>query len=109
MLSVVTEQVTGTNHTYWVYVSNPPINTGVYWEDMGVPVLDNDSSGLPGLYDHQGPAQPAEEGKEIINYTVEIKEIPTCMGNEILCLNVTSQIWLSRIDGRTMQNSYRNS
>lgn len=40
---------------------------------MGAPVVDNESSWLPSLYDHQGPAQPAE-GKEIINYTVEIKK-----------------------------------
>lgn len=72
-------------------------------------MVDNESSWLPGLYDHQGPAQPAEEGKEIINYTVEIKEIPTCIGNEILCLNITSQIWLSRIDPSNTQNSHRNS
>lgn len=73
VLSVVTEQVTGTNHNYWAYISNLPINTGVYWEDVGTPVVDNESSWLPSLYDHQGPAQPVE-GKEIINYTVEIKK-----------------------------------
>lgn len=105
---MVTEQVTGTNHNYWAYISNLPINTGVYWEDVGTPVVDNESSWLPSLYDHQGPAQPAE-GKEIMNYTVDIKEIPTYMGYEILGLNITSQIWLSRIDHSTMQNSYRNS
>jgi hypothetical protein len=42
---------------------------------MGISVVYNESSSLPGLYDHHGPAQPAEEGKEIINYTVEIKGI----------------------------------
>lgn len=63
-----------------------------------------ESSWLPGLYDHHGPVQPTKEGKEIINYSVEIKGIPTCMGNGNHCLYITSQIWWSRIDHSTKQN-----
>lgn len=38
---------------------------------------------------------------------MEIKGIPTCMGNGNHCLYITSQIWLSRIDHSTKQNSYK--
>ena len=73
VLSVAIVHVTVTNHTPGAYISTPPIL--VNWGDMGISVVYNESSSLPGLYDHHGPAQPAEEGKEIINYTVEIKGI----------------------------------
>ena len=42
-LLVVTVQVTGTNYTYWAYVPNPPINIGINWGDMGIPVVVNKS------------------------------------------------------------------
>lgn len=68
MLSVVTLQVTEANYIYWAYVLNPPINTGVSWEDMNIPVAVNESSWLSSSYDNQGPM----EGKEIINYIVGV-------------------------------------
>ena len=46
---------------------------------------------LSGPYDHHGSAQPAQNGKEIVNYTVRIKGIPSRMGNGMNCLNITSQ------------------
>lgn len=62
---------------------------------------------LPGPYDHCGSDQPAEEGKEIVNYIVGIKGILICMVNGMYCLSITSYVWRSRIDRATTQNSYR--
>lgn len=42
LLFVVTVQVTGTNHTYWAYFSNPPIHRRVTWGDMDIPAVVNE-------------------------------------------------------------------
>ena len=89
MVSVVTAQVTGTNHTYWAYSPNPPINIGVSWRNMDILGVVNEFSWLSGPYDNQEPAKPMEEGKKIINYSVEVQEIPLFMGIGIQSLNRT--------------------
>lgn len=91
MMPVITVLVIRTNHTKWDCIANPPINGGVSWGYMAILVVTNNSSWLPGPYDHRGSSQPAQEGKEIVNYTVRIKGIPIYMGNEIYCLSITSQ------------------
>lgn len=42
LLFVATVQVTGTNHTYWAYFSNPPIHRRVTWGDMDIPAVVNE-------------------------------------------------------------------
>lgn len=88
----------GTNHNYWAYIPNPPINKWVVWGDVAIPIVVNESSWLPGPYDHRGPTQPKEDGKKIISYTVGMHGIPICMGNGMHCLNITFQIWLSIVN-----------
>lgn len=65
---------------------------------MAIPIVVNESSWLPGSYDHRGPTQPKEDGKKIINYTVGMQGIPICMGNGTHYLNITFQIWLSIVN-----------
>lgn len=88
MLFVITVQVTRTEHTYWAYNTNPPLNKGVNWGDMHIPVVFSESSWLPG-------PKLREEGKEIINYTVGVQGILIHMGNRTHCLNITFPFWLS--------------
>lgn len=76
MLPVITVQVKETNHTYWVYIPNPPINKGMRWGDMTIPVVVKELSRLPGPYDHRGSAMPEEESKEIVNNMVGMQGIP---------------------------------
>lgn len=52
MLSMVTVQVKGTDHNYWAYIPNPPINLAVSWEIMDIPLVVNESSWQPGPYDN---------------------------------------------------------
>ena len=73
-LLVVTLQVMVTNYTYWAYVPNPPINIGINWGDMGIWVVINESPWIPGSYDNKVLAKTTEQGKEIINCTVEYKD-----------------------------------
>lgn len=97
MLSVVTTQVMGTDHTYWAFIPNPAINLVESWGVMNIPMMVSESSWLPGPYDNRGPAQPMEEGKEIKNYTVGV-QVPICMRNGIQCLNIIFQVQLSIIN-----------
>lgn len=71
---------------------------------MDIPVVVNESSWLPGPYDHRRPVNHKEGGKEITNYTVEVQGIHICMGNGTHCLNVTFRCWLSIVNHRTTQN-----
>lgn len=80
------------------------LTKGLSWKDMDIPIVVYDFSWLPGTYDHRGPAKPEEEGKEIINYTVRVQAVPTCMGNGTHCLNITFQIWLSIVNHNTSQD-----
>lgn len=101
---MVTVEVTGTDHAYWAYFPNSPINRGISWGDMDTPDVVNESSWLPGSYDHRGAAKPEEEGKKFTNYTVRMQGIPICMGNGIHHLNITFQFWLSLVSHSTAQN-----
>lgn len=78
----------GTNHTYWAYNPNPPINMGVSWRNMDILVVLYEFSWLPGPQDKQEPVEPMEEGKKIINYSVGVQGIPISMGIGIQSLNI---------------------
>ncbi|VFV21208.1 Hypothetical predicted protein, partial [Lynx pardinus] len=70
MMSVLTLTMsTKENHTYWVYIPNPPLNGLITWDDPSFPVYVNDSVWFPGPYDNRGPFKPDEEGKIIPEYS----------------------------------------
>lgn len=89
VLSVVTVQVTGTNHINFHYIPKPSINKWLNWGDRVISVEVNESSWLPNW-----SLQPQEEGKKCINYTLAVQEIPIYVGQGTYCLSVTFQIYL---------------
>jgi hypothetical protein len=76
---------------------------------MTILVVVSDSSGRSGSNVHHGSAQPAQEGKGIVNYTVRLKAIPIHMGNGIYCLSIMSQfgyLELIKVRLRILTESY---
>ena len=53
------------NHTYWAYITNPPLLQVVEWTDKGPIVSTNDSLYMPPPWSLEGPSHPEEEGRLI--------------------------------------------
>lgn len=95
VLSVVTLQVTGTNHIYLHYIPKPSFNRWVNWGDMVFLLKSINLLGyLTGLYGHRGPARRKEEGEKFTNYTLVVQGIPIYVSQGTHCLSVTIQIYL---------------
>ena len=102
MMSVLTLTVsTKENHTYWVYIPNPPLNRLVTWDDPSFSVYVNDSIWLPGPYDNRSPFKPEEEGKIIPEYSVGADGPPICFGTGDHCVKFCSQAWIAEIPNGT--------
>ncbi|XP_032492309.1 endogenous retrovirus group K member 25 Env polyprotein isoform X2 [Phocoena sinus] len=69
VISISANEINCTNHTYWTYIPNPPLNMGVTGWDAPILVYVNESGWLPGPFDDRGPLKPEEEGRIIENYT----------------------------------------
>ncbi|XP_022431904.1 endogenous retrovirus group K member 25 Env polyprotein-like [Delphinapterus leucas] len=95
VISISANEINCTNHTYWTYIPNPPLNMGVTWWDAPIFVYVNESGWLPGPFDDRGPLKPEEEGRIIENYTVGVNGPPICMGKGDHCLKMNYQAWLS--------------
>ena len=54
-----------TNHTYWAYISNPPLLQVVELTDKGPIISTNDSVHMPPPWSLEGPFHPEEEGRLI--------------------------------------------
>ena len=60
------------NHTYWLYISNPPLLQVVEWTALGLVVSSNDLLHMPPPWSLEGPSHPEEEGR-LINISLAIK------------------------------------
>ena len=76
------------NHTYWLYISNPPLLQVVEWTALGLVVSTTDSVHMPPPWSLQGPSHPEEEGR-LINISLVYKILPLYMGPAELCINVS--------------------
>lgn len=68
-------------------------------EDSSVPIFDNDSSWIPGLYDPLFPLKKQEEGVQLSNsslsYTVGAELTHICISYETHCWQRGLQSWIS--------------
>lgn len=98
MLSGVTVGVKGLDQNYWAFILNYPIKLEIRWGDINIKLIFLVTRSI----DNRGLSQPVEKGRVINTYIVGVQGIPICMGNGVLCLEITFQVWLSMIN--TTQN-----
>ena len=53
------------NHTYWAYITNPPLLQVVEWTDIGLVISTNGTTHIPPPWSLEGTTHPEEEGRQI--------------------------------------------
>ena len=80
------------NHTYWLYISNPPLLQVVEWTALGLVVSSNDLLHMPPPWSLEGPSHPEEE-RRLMNISLGYVILPLRMGPAKLCTTVGQQTW----------------
>ena len=86
-------QAESIKHTYWAYISNPPLLQVVDWMERGPIILTNNSTHMSSPLRFKGPSHTEEEGR-LINISLGYEVLPLCMGPAALCRNISRQIGL---------------